>query len=629
MWYPEKLILKNFMSHENSEFIFVNGVATMLYGKNESDEGSISNGSGKSAILEGLSVALINSSLRKVSTKELVTDGEIESSQTFILNNSILNKKLEIQRTIFSNSKSGKVNILINGEAPEVDLTNVDDANKFIINEIGIEREDLLNYFLISKEKYEPFLNISDTKKKNIIARFSQANLIDPSFEKIDNSIDKKTNQLEKVSQDQDILVGKIEVYENEITNFSMKSLEDARDRKINELRAQIEENDKEIILKKENNSNILIEVENLEIKLTNLESIDYQKEIKIIENSIKDIRNENDIEKKEWNGLIELEAKVRKGLSDEVKCPKCSHAFSISNAKLNIEKAKFRHQQIKDAIKESEKFQEEGKEKIISLQKEILSFENEENDFRRDKNQINQEIDSFLNKKSRGDLFIERLLSDNITIKSSIAQIKNKQLEDKRSEFKDQIKELNNQIIDLVKKAEGLITEKSNKVLLKETFTKFKTFLSNKAIGAIEANANDYLEKTKTNLSIQLDGYKMTRTKKLRENITATILRDGLAAGSYSRLSSGEKARVEIAVIMSLQKLINSSCDFGKGLNLTWLDEVIESVDSSGIGGIMKSLNSVKQTIVVITHGTFDQVYPHIVSVVKKEGISNIYYGE
>ena len=79
----------------------------------------------------------------------------------------------------------------------------------------------------------------------------------------------------------------------------------------------------------------------------------------------------------------------------------------------------------------------------------------------------------------------------------------------------------------------------------------------------------------------------------------------------------------------MALQKLINGSADHGKGMDLTWLDEVIESVDNSGIGGIMKSLNSLDQTIVVITHGTFDEVYPHTVSVIKEDNVSNIVYGE
>ena len=629
MWYPERLKLVNFMSHIDSEFVFERGVATMVYGVNRSDEGAVSNGSGKSAILEGISVVLINASLRKSSAKDLVTDGETESTQYFSLFNPVLNRRLEITRSIFSNSKSGKLSILIDGEEPSVDLTNVDDGNKFILNEIGIAREDLLNYFLISKEKYEPFLGISDTKKKAIISRFSQATLIDPVFEEIDFEIDGLNDKLEELERHRGILNGKIEVYESEIDSFSMDELEQARANKIESFKNTHKSNEDKI--KEEGDCIELLKpsVDELKKSIEDFESIDYVQEIKEIELSIKDTQNSINDEREELNGLRELEAKVRKGLLDSVKCPSCSHEFSISNENLNIEKARDKHQDIKDAIDEVEGFIEKLNSKKRGFNDKIQEYEVKISESRKNRRDLETRLSSIERTIERHESNIYNLQKDNLNVTKAIQDLRSKQIEDKRIEFKDQIKAIESQISDTVSSAEKIIVDKEKKVLLKETFTKFKTYLANKAIGAIEANANEYLKNTKTNLSIQIDGYKMTRTGKLRENISATILRDGLPSGAYSRMSSGEKARIEISVIMALQKLINGSTDHGKGMDLTWLDEVIESVDSSGISGIMKSLNSLDQTIVVITHGTFDEVYPHTVSVIKKENKSIIVYGE
>ena len=236
MYYPIKIRLQNFGPYKDSEFSFKKGSATMVYGVNNTDKGSKSNGSGKSFILEAICVAMINSPLRKASVKDLVRTGEKESIQTFELFNPILKRSLEIKRTIYSNTKSGQLEILVNGEAPKIDLTNVDDGNKFIINEIGIAREDLLNYFIISKERYEPFLKISDTKKKAIIARFSQSNLIDPAFDQLDEEKDELNSSVDSFDRQISTIDGKIEVYKEEIDNFSIEGIEIKRREEIREL---------------------------------------------------------------------------------------------------------------------------------------------------------------------------------------------------------------------------------------------------------------------------------------------------------------------------------------------------------------------------------------------------------
>ena len=54
---------------------------------------------------------------------------------------------------------------------------------------------------------------------------------------------------------------------------------------------------------------------------------------------------------------------------------------------------------------------------------------------------------------------------------------------------------------------------------------------------------------------------------------------------GSFGKFSAGEAARVNLATILAMQKLVNSNCDGDKGLDLLVLDEILEAVDEAGAG--------------------------------------------
>lgn len=45
---------------------------------------------------------------------------------------------------------------------------------------------------------------------------------------------------------------------------------------------------------------------------------------------------------------------------------------------------------------------------------------------------------------------------------------------------------------------------------------------------------------------------------------------------GSFGKFSAGEAARVNLATILAMQKLVNSNCDGDKGLDLLVLDEIL-----------------------------------------------------
>ncbi len=58
---------------------------------------------------------------------------------------------------------------------------SVDAYNRYILDKLGITREELFNTFILSKHKYQDFLSASDTQKKEIINRFSVRSVLPPS----------------------------------------------------------------------------------------------------------------------------------------------------------------------------------------------------------------------------------------------------------------------------------------------------------------------------------------------------------------------------------------------------------------------------------------------------------------
>ena len=79
MYKPEKLTIKNLLSHKETIFEFKDGIAVMVTGENKDDDGQESNGSGKSALIEGISIAITGKPFRKVKDMDMIHYGALGS----------------------------------------------------------------------------------------------------------------------------------------------------------------------------------------------------------------------------------------------------------------------------------------------------------------------------------------------------------------------------------------------------------------------------------------------------------------------------------------------------------------------------------------------------------------------
>lgn len=189
MWRLRRIIAQNLCAFRELDYYLSQGVTTLVFGNNHDNESQRSNGSGKSALLEAIAVGITGSPMRKVKNEEIIRDDADESWVCLKFDNNASDEVFTVERQL---SRKGVSVVTCHieraGQAIETDEAkqpSVDAYNKYILEKLGITREELYNNFLLSKYKYSDFLSSSDKEKKEIINHFSHANLVDQAIEKL------------------------------------------------------------------------------------------------------------------------------------------------------------------------------------------------------------------------------------------------------------------------------------------------------------------------------------------------------------------------------------------------------------------------------------------------------------
>ena len=93
--------------------------------------------------------------------------------------------------------------------------------------------------------------------------------------------------------------------------------------------------------------------------------------------------------------------------------------------------------------------------------------------------------------------------------------------------------------------------------------------------------------------------------------------------AEQFLAKSGGERGRVILAGILGIQHLINVSTN-GRGLNLLVLDEALSGIDANGTLEIIKTIEHMGTTVLMITQNIEDvSICKNYIEVVKENGVS------
>ncbi len=149
------------------------------------------------------------------------------------------------------------------------------------------------------------------------------------------------------------------------------------------------------------------------------------------------------------------------------------------------------------------------------------------------------------------------------------------------------------------------------------------QTYLANKSVKVIEGLTNSFLKKFGVDMTCLINGFTVLKDGTIRDKIETFVSTDGISQQSFLAKSGGEKARIQLAGILALQQLINTSCQ-GRGMNFLALDESFAGIDSAGFREIIKIISNLNITVMLITQNIEDvSIFPNILHVIKENNVS------
>lgn len=231
MWKLNKVFAQNLCAFQQLDYTLLQGHTTLIFGNNMDNDSQGSNGSGKSAMLEAIAIGLTGETLRKIKMEEIINDAADAACIRLILLNDSTNECMEITREL--SRKSAQV-IKISMGTKDSALTNVEQAsvadyNKFILETIGLSKDDIFANFVLSKHKYLSFLSSSDRDKKEIINRFSNGVMVDESIAVLQNDMMPIQKTLQEAETNVAVLNGKVDTLQEQINNAITESTEQSQ----------------------------------------------------------------------------------------------------------------------------------------------------------------------------------------------------------------------------------------------------------------------------------------------------------------------------------------------------------------------------------------------------------------
>ena len=218
MWYLDHLTACNICSFRQLDYTLQQGVTTLIFGHNADNENQKSNGSGKSTLIEAIAFGITGSPLRKVRSEEIINDSAEACNVQLRFANRVTGEVLILEREIYRKGTSDvRCTLRSNGIEKEVVQASVDAYNKYILERLGITRDELFSSFILSKHRYQDFLSSSDKDKKDVINRFSNGILVDQAIAQVEADLEPLRAKLRDADLELAGIDGRIEMLSEQI----------------------------------------------------------------------------------------------------------------------------------------------------------------------------------------------------------------------------------------------------------------------------------------------------------------------------------------------------------------------------------------------------------------------------
>jgi len=580
----KKVHIDNFLSWgEGHSFDLENRGILFLKGENKDAGGS--NGSGKSAIIEAIVWTLFGDTIRGIDKVDEVVNNKIGKNCKCTLD---LDGGYQIIRARKHDVDENRLILLKDGRDISKSSTKLtqDDINKIFNIHIDI----FINSIVLANSNIR--INLLDNKNNQLRRQIIEEIL------GINNFSDYLTITKDKLKDSeaaQKILLDKISNTNDQIKSYNDKIAEMKTDRQKFEKNQELE--------KIEFDTDKSTKINNLLIEIKELKDVDvkYNLEIykKITESKslIAKINGTISNTKKTIYELEDKESKIEHEINEHKKfidkpCPKCGSKLDPNELKTLINNL------------ELEK---------ISIEADMAIKLDENARKQTDIDEIKNSLAELKPTYDESDLLT--IDADTKRIEEKIEAIRSEEFKPTKFQevnFELDVETLNNNIKINNEKIEEISKELPYLEFWKQGFGNdgLKIYILDNMIKYLNKKVDFYLNiLSKGAIKLEFDKY----------------LDFKISGLNYRNCSSGERKRVDLAVLIALYDL--TTLRYKSCYNILVLDEVLDSIDEIGIEAVkdlLLELNNRIPTIIVVSHNNqLSEYFPNTVTVIKEAGIS------
>ena len=536
---------KNFLSTgtQFTEVDLTNTKSTIIVG---------SNGAGKSTILDALTFSLFGKPFRKINKPQLVnsinqTDCVVE------LDFDIGRNKYKVIRGI----KPAKFEVYQNGAMLDQNASAVDQQKYFEQTLLKMNYKSFTQIVVLGSSTFVPFMRLPLASRREIIEDILDIQIFSTMNVNLKEKVKIINDELKDHEYKLSLVKEKVDMQKQFMLDIEKKNKEDI----------EVKENRKQ---------ELLIEALNHETEILNNDTeIDTKTTAVSDTTKLKATISKVTSLKEKLATKRNTHSKEKKFFEENDACPTCGQSIEEHFKQEKI-------QVLSDKLSEVEKGVSDLGQQLSNLQAQENTFVlliGEINELNQQNRQLNNEIKSLHRRIEELDHDIRKLRDSDVNQREQFSILKSLSEDGKR---------IQETISETKEEKDCLLTAAQ---LLKDSG--IKTRIIKKYLPTMNKLINDYLDKMEFSSSFMLD-----------ENFEEVIKSRYRDEFSYESFSEGEKARIDIALLLtwrSVAKLKNSV-----DTNLLILDEIFDgSLDQSGnsdLGWILKTFDD-KTNVFVISH--------------------------
>jgi len=541
----KKIRWKNFLSTGNTftEIDLTENKTNLIVGQN---------GAGKSTILDALTFSLFGKPFRKINKPMLVNsinDKDCLTEIEFTIGKNYFKIRRGIKPAVFE--------IYQNNQMLDQSASIADNQKQLEQNILKMNYKSFTQIVVLGSSTFVPFMRLPLASRREIIEDILDIQIFSVMNLNLKEKLKYSNDDIKERDYQMDLLKEKVVMQKTFITNLNLQNQND------------IQEKNNKISYYTTLQQDVLNKIAEL-----NKDQEDVSNEMKQFSSATSKLKT-----------LVNLRGKIQHKFSAHKKdhqfftensiCPTCTQEISEELRDSKVSEIMNSIKQLKEGMEEMElavKLEEERELKFTELSKNFTSIFN---DIQMQQFQINS---------------YQSQIQD---LQQEISNLQNNNLNRKEEDSK--LLEMEKNLIELNKQLDGIKEERDCLLaagqLLKDNG--IKTRIIKKYLPVMNRVINDYLEKMEFPASFMLD-----------ENFEEVIKSRYRDEFSYESFSEGEKARIDIALLLTWRAVakLKNSVD----TNLLILDEIFDgSLDQNGtgeLGWILRKFDD-NTNIFVISH--------------------------